>query len=51
MPHGHSCAVQVAKDAVADHVQQRMQSEQEAKERKKREKDEAPFFTHVCRLL
>ena len=36
---------------MADHVQQRMQSEQEAKERKKREKDEAPFFTHVSRLL
>lgn len=39
--------LQVAKDVVGGHVQQRMQSEQEAKERKKREKDEAPFFTHV----
>ena len=36
---------------MADHVQQRMQSEQEAKERKKQERDEAPFFTHVSRLL
>ena len=42
-----ACARQVARDAVADHVQQRMHTEQEAKERKKREKNEAPFYTHV----